>query len=145
MANSATQTRAFNAIFSALDSSSRKVEKLSSKEYFKNRISVFDFITQLREKNGDFTSTLGLTSAAEGGTVRLSENGRCSIWFNWADNESSVTVSSSLSERMVAICGDTNFRATEGGAVEALRTCYPLLGEAFFGIHRDTGILMLAV
>tara|TARA_R100001369_G_scaffold45736_1_gene71947 strand:+ start:1844 stop:2281 length:438 start_codon:yes stop_codon:yes gene_type:complete len=145
MANSATQTRAFNAIFSTMDSSSRKVVKLSSKEYFKHTISVFDYITKLRETKGDFTSTLGLNSVDNGGTIRMSENGRCSIWFNWADNEASVTVSSKLSERMLKLCGDTDFRAVEGGGVEALRTCYPLFTEAFFGIHKDTGVLMLAV
>ena len=140
----ASNIQAFNALHSALESNSRKVETLSSAEYFKSKQSIFEFLKGLREK-GNFASSLGLNSVADGGTVRTSENGRCSIWFSWDDNESAVTVSASLSKRMVELCGDTDFRSQPNGAVEALRTCYPLLTKAFVGIHKETGNLMLAV
>ena len=144
MATSATNTRAFNALFSTMTANSRKVETLSSAEFFKNKLSIFDFLKQLREK-GNFVSSLGLNSVADGGTVRTSEGGRCSVWFSWDDNEASFTVSASLSKRMVELCGDTDFRAQSNGGVEALRTCYPLLTKAFVGQHKESGVLMLAV
>jgi hypothetical protein len=144
MAFSASQTRAFNAIYSNQDASSRKVETLSSGKYFKHKLSIFDYLKGLREK-GNFTASLGLNSAANGGTARQTENGRVTIWFSWDDKESSVTVSSSLSERMLSLCGDTDYRSQANGAVEALRVCYPLLTKAFIGIHMDTGVTMLAV
>lgn len=140
----ASNTRAFNAIFNELVSSARTVETLSSAGYYKNKLSIFDFLKGLREK-GNFVSTLGLNSADNGGTVRLSEGGRATIWFSWDDKEASVTVSKALSQRMVELCAGTDFRSMPNGGVEALRACYPLLTKAFVGQHKQTGATMVAV
>ncbi len=148
MQNSATSTRAFNSLFNDFDNGAKKVETLSSGEYFKNKLPVLDFLHKLREK-GDFVSSLGLDSVANGGTVRQSENGRVSIWFEWTRGsetvQNNITVSSSLSERMLSLCGDTDFRSQPNGAQEALRLCLPLLAKAFVGQHKSSGTLMLAV
>ena len=154
MQNSATSTRAFNSLFKDFNSSAKKVETLSSGEYFTDKLPVLDFLHKLREQ-GDFVSSLGLDSVANGGTVRQSENGRVSIWFEWSRGsetvQNSITVSKSLSERMLSLCGDTDYRSLPNGAQEALRLCLPLLAKAFVGKHKASkepgkpAVLMLAV
>ena len=148
MQNSATTTRAFNSLFSDFDTNAKKVETLSAGEYFKNKVPVLDFLNRLREQ-GDFVSSLGLESVANGGTVHQSDNGRVSIWFEWSRGservQNNVTVSESLSKRMLSLCGDTDYRSQPNGAQEALRLCLPLLAKAFVGQHKSSGTLMLAV
>jgi hypothetical protein len=58
---SATNTRAFNALFDDIKANSREVQSLSSAEYFVNRVPIVEFLTKLRAK-GNFVSSLGLTS-----------------------------------------------------------------------------------
>ena len=148
MANIATNTRALNALYAVMNANATEVQELTSGEFYKNKQSIFDFLAFLRNK-GNFVSTLGLTSVAEGGTVRTSENGRCTIFFRYADGNKSkdgkLVVSEKLSKRMVELGGDTDFRSMPEGGVEALRTMYPLLTKAFAGVHKDTGAFMLAV
>ena len=145
MATTAQQTKAFNAIFANLKATSKKTETLSSEKYFKNKLSIFTFLERLRAE-GNFTCTLGLNKASEGGTLKVSENGRCSVWFEgngWTNN---ITVSEAISKRMVELCGDENFRANYvDGGLEAMRKCYPLLTKAFVGEQKSTGITMIAV
>jgi HAD superfamily hydrolase (TIGR01509 family) len=140
-----------NADFNSLESSSCKVEAVSEGEYLNNKLDLVSFLKQLGEREGfeHFTSSLGLNSFDDGGTVRVTDGGRVTIWIQWEANnetlEAPITVSASLSERMLKLCGDTNFRAMPNGGLEALRICYPLLTKAFVGTHKKTGLATLAV
>ena len=140
-----------NADFNSLESSSCKVEAVSEGEYLNNKLDLVSFLKQLGEREGfeHFTSSLGLNSFDDGGTVRVTDGGRVTIWIQWEANnetlEAPITVSASLSERMLKLCGDTNFRAMANGGLEALRICYPLLTKAFVGTHKETGLATLAV
>ena len=141
---SAPNTQAFNALFNDIKANSREVQSLSSAEYFSNRVPIVEFLTKLRAK-GNFVSSLGLTSVEDGGKLRLSADGRATIWFSCEDWESNIVVSKSISQRMASLCGDTNYRTEPNGGVQALNDCLGLLTKAFVGMHKQTGATMVAV
>ena len=142
----AAEVRAFNAIQKVLKADSREKKDLTAKEYYKPTtvLPFMQYFAMLKEKGG-FTAQFGLDSVANGGSIKLSEKGRVTLFLEYADGaqgrETNFSFSVKLSTRIAELLGDTDFRSLgANGGIIALRDASPCWGKAFVGVNKTSGL-----
>jgi len=139
-----TKTKAMKAALASLYSGMRDVQTVDVSVNFDDSVLLVDFFLNIRE-NGDLKLSLGLESASNGGGVRLSEGGRASVWFIQNGQEAAVTLTASLTKRVVSLLEGRDFRTEFGekAGEEALKAALPVIGSRNYGRHRESGAWLI--
>ena len=124
-----------------------------SSEYFEEIQDLLPYLTELQKGfvRSKYTVgyAFGLASEAEGGNLLLSESGRASFYITATKGEEMLevrlTLTESLTKKVLAALGDENFRANYGleAGQAAVRASLPVIGNRRFGKHLETGALFL--
>jgi hypothetical protein len=138
------QSKAMKSLIADFKKTSRESQTVDASKYYDWNVPILEFFTGLREL-GVLTLALGISSEANGGQLKQTEEGRATLWCRVDNHERNYTLSKSVTKAVAGLLGDENLR-TEYGAeagVAAFRLAAAAIANRKVGKHTETGALTI--